>query len=147
MHSTGSHLPLLQVGPATSSAVVFGVANSVQAGFPSPAENHAVHRLDLNEILIRHPLATYFMRVKGSSMRDAGIDDGDEVLVDREMPAVHGSIVVAVVDGEFTLKRLWRRGARVKLVSANPDFPDFEMSEGQTLEIWGVVTRVIKTFA
>ncbi len=73
--------------------------NSVQAGFPSPAEDHASERVDLNKILIKHPLATYLMRVRGASMREAGIDDGDVVLVDRAVKPCHGHVVVAVVDG------------------------------------------------
>ena len=88
---------------------------SVAAGFPSPAEDHAVKRIDLNDILIRHPQATFLMRISGTSMKDAGIDDGDVVLVDRAIKPCHGHVVVAVVDGEFTVKRLWKRGDRMKL--------------------------------
>jgi DNA polymerase V len=125
-------------------AWVQSVLNSVQAGFPSPAEDHASERVDLNKILIKHPLATYLMRVRGASMREAGIDDGDVVLVDRAVKASHGHVVVAVVDGEFTVKRLWKRGANVKLQAANPTYPDILPKEGQTVEVWGVVTNAIK---
>ena len=117
---------------------------SVAAGFPSPAEDHAVKRIDLNDILIRHPQATFLMRVSGSSMKDAGIDDGDVVLVDRAIKPCHGHVVVAVVDGEFTVKRLWKRGDRMKLQAANPTYPDITPREGQQVEIWGVVTNAIK---
>ena len=120
---------------------VFG---TVQCGFPSPAEDHQQKRLDLNDLLVRQPDATHFMRVRGPSMRDAGIDDGDFVIVDRSLRAQHGSIVVAVVDGDFTIKKLFRRAGRVKLESANPTFPDIELHDGQTLTIWGTVTWTLK---
>ncbi|MCZ8254510.1 MAG: translesion error-prone DNA polymerase V autoproteolytic subunit [Polaromonas sp.] len=117
---------------------------TVAAGFPSPAEDHAVKRIDLNEVLIKHPLSTYLMRVRGASMCEAGIDDGDVVLVDKVLKPAHGQVVVAVVDNEFTVKRLWKRGSNVKLQAANPTYPDIIPREGQTIEVWGVVTTVIK---
>ena len=80
-------------------------------------------------------------------MRDAGVDDGDVVLVDRALRPIHGSVIVAVVDGEFTCKRLYKRGGALKLQAANPTFPDIVPSEGQTIELWGVVTKVIKSLA
>jgi DNA polymerase V len=116
----------------------------IAAGFPSPAEDHAVKRIDLNEILIRHPQATFLMRVRGTSMKDAGIDDGDVVLIDRAIKPAHGHIIVAVVDGEFTVKRLWKRGDRVKLQAENPTYPDIVPKDGQQVEVWGVVTNAIK---
>jgi DNA polymerase V len=117
---------------------------SIPAGFPSPAADTAGTRLDLNEVLIKHPQATFLMRVRGESMREAGIDDGDVVLVDRAIKPAHGHIVVAVVDNEFTVKRLWKRGARLKLQAANPTYPDIVPGDGQTVEVWGVVTNAIK---
>ena len=77
-------------------------------------------------------------------MREAGIDDGDVVLVDRAIKPSHGHVVVAVVDGDFTVKRLWKRGSNVKLQAANPTFPDVVPRDGQTIEVWGVVTNAIK---
>lgn len=118
----------------------------VQAGFPSPAEDFAVNRLDLTEILVRHPQATFVLRVAGASMRDMGIDDGDLLVVDRAVKAVHGHNVVAVVDGEFTVKQLHQRAGKMKLKAANPTFPDIVPKDGQTIEIWGVVTSSIKRF-
>jgi len=129
---------------AVSSALVHVLGCTLQAGFPSPAEDHAVKRLDLNEVLIKHPLSTYLMRVRGPSMREAGIDDGDVVLVDKAIKPAHGHVVVAVVDNEFTVKRLWKRGSNLKLQAANPTFPDIVPREGQTVEVWGVVTCAIK---
>lgn len=134
-------VPLLTADPAWVRRVLW----SVQGGFPSPAEDHGAERIDLNKVLIRHPQATFLMRVRGASMREAGIDDGDVVLVDRAIRPCHGHVVVAVVDGEFTVKRLWLRGSNMKLQAANPTYPDFVPRDGQTVEIWGVVTNAIKT--
>jgi DNA polymerase V len=128
----------------SAAAPVIAAAASVQAGFPSPAADTAGTRLDLNEVLIKHPQATFLMRVRGESMREAGIDDGDVVLVDRAIKPAHGHIVVAVVDNEFTVKRLWKRGERLKLQAANPTYPDIVPGDGQTVEVWGVVTNAIK---
>lgn len=118
----------------------------VRAGFPSPAEDFAVNRLDLTQILVSHPQATFLLRVAGPSMRDAGIDDGDLLVVDRAIKPQHGHVVVAVVDGEFTVKHLYQRSGRVKLKAANPTFPDIVPKDGQTVEVWGVVTSCIKRF-
>ena len=125
-------------------AFVTSLPATIPAGFPSPAEDHAGKRVDLNEVLIKHPLSTYLMRVRGASMREAGIDDGDVVIVDRAIKPAHGHVVVAVVDAEFTVKRLWRRGSNLKLQAANPTYPDIIPRDGQTVEIWGVVTNAIK---
>ena len=119
---------------------------AIQAGFPSPADDFAVKRHDLNELLITHPLATFFWRVAGRSMIEAGIDDGDILVVNRALTPVHRHIVVAQVDGDFTVKFLHRRGGPVRLVSANPTFPDITFKDGQTLVICGVVTSAIKRF-
>ncbi len=119
----------------------------VRAGFPSPAEDFTVNRLDLTQILVTHPQATFLLRVAGPSMREAGIDDGDTLVVDRAIKPRHGHVVVAVVDGEFTVKYLHQRAGRVKLKAANPTFPDIVPKDGQTVEVWGVVTACIKRFA
>ena len=133
-------VPVIQVDPVWAQQTL----GTVQCGFPSPAEDHAIERVDLNKVLIKHPQATFLMRVRGDSMREAGIDDGDVVLVDRAIKATHGHVVVAVVDGEFTVKRLWQRGRNVKLQPANPTYPDILPRDGQTIEVWGVVTNAIK---
>lgn len=116
----------------------------VPAGFPSPAEDYVEGTLDLNEHLIAHREATFFMRVKGHSMAGAGIADGDLLVVDRALEAGDGDIVVAVLDGELTVKRLWRRGGRVRLVAENPAFDPIELKDGQELVVWGVVTSLIR---
>ena len=105
-----------------------------------------VQRVDLMAQLIKHPQATYLLRVRGESMRDAGIFDNDVVMVDRAITPRSGQIVVAVVDGEFVCKTLYQRAGRIKLKAANVTFPDLIPKEGQTLEIWGVVVAAIKQF-
>jgi DNA polymerase V len=122
------------------------VASSLQAGFPSPADDFAVKRHDLNELLITHPQATFFWRVSGKSMVEAGIDDGDLLIVNRALKPAHNNIVVAQVDNDFTVKYLHKRNGRIKLVAANPTFPDLTFKDGQELVICGVVTCTIKRF-
>ncbi len=118
-------------------------ASKVEAGFPSPAEQYIEKALDLNELLIRYPAATYFVRAAGESMRDAGIFSGDILVVDRSLEAENGDIVIAAVDGEFTVKYLRRNGGTVWLEAANKDYSPIHFSEEQELKIFGVVTSVI----
>lgn len=119
---------------------------SVRAGFPSPAQDFAVERLDLTALLVKHPQATYFWRVAGDSMREAGIDDGDLITVDRALRPRHNHIVVALVDGDCTVKYLHQQAGQMKLRAANPSYPDILPRDGQTIEVWGVVTACIKRF-
>ena len=116
---------------------------SIPAGFPSPATDYIEDGLDLNEYLVRHKAASFMFKVQGHSMRDAGIVDGDKVVVDRSIEPQHNQIVIAVVDGEFTCKRLYKRAGRIRLIAENPEFPAMDFSDGQELQIWGVVTNVI----
>jgi DNA polymerase V len=133
---------------ATSAPLLVQLlVNRVCAGFPSPAEDLGAHRIDLTQMLIVHPQATYFLRASGQSMVDAGIFDKDILVVDRAIKARHNHIVVAVVDGDFTVKYLYKRADRIKLKAANPTFPDIVPKEGQTIEVWGVVTSTIKQFS
>lgn len=133
--------------PVTASLMSLVLADSsVRAGFPSPAEDFGGKRLDLSEMLIEHPQATFLMRVAGSSVTEYGIDDGDLIVVDRAMRPRHGQIVVAVVDTEFTVKALHNLYGVFKLKAGNPTFPDIVPREGQSVEIWGVVTSCIKRF-
>ena len=118
----------------------------VRAGFPSPAEDFQVQRIDLMAELIKHPQASYLLRIRGDSMRDVGIFDGDVVLVDKAITPRNGQVVVAVVDGEFTCKTLQLRAGRIKLKAANPIYPDIIPTDSQTVEIWGVVVAAIKQF-
>ncbi len=121
------------------------MSHSVRAGFPSPADDYVEKRIDLNEELIQHREATFFLRVRGHSMTGAGIDDGDELIVDRAITPEHNRIVVAAVDGELTIKRFYQRNGVVKLLAENPQYPDIEFKSGQEMVIWGVVTRIIKS--
>lgn len=113
----------------------------VPAGFPSPAADHTRKRIDLNEHLILNREATFIFRVRGDSMIGIGIYEGDELLVDRSIEARHGNIVLAVLNGEFTVKRLHQRGGVIKLVAENPLYPPIRVKDGEELVIWGVVTR------
>lgn len=116
------------------------------AGFPSPASDFQVDRVDLPELLELDRPHVFLARTSGYSMRDRGISDGDLIVIDRKAKPLHGSIVVAVVDNEFTCKVLYRRGGLVKLLAANPDYPDIVPKEAQEIQIWGVVTSCIKRF-
>ncbi len=128
--------------PAARLAALTGA--SVQAGFPSPAEGYLEGALDLNRYCVSNPPATFFVRVAGDSMIGAGIGSGDLLVVDRSLKAQHNDIVVAVVDGEFTLKRLVVRGAQCWLHPENPDYCPLEITEDMEFEVWGRVTRVIR---
>jgi len=118
----------------------------IAAGFPSPADDDLEGTIDLNEHLIRHPAATFFLRVQGESMRGAGIRDGDLLVVDRAREVKSGDIVVAAVNGELTLKRLKVDGAKVWLLPENPDFQPLEIRDGTALVIWGVVAHTVHSF-
>jgi DNA polymerase V len=119
------------------------VSATVEAGFPSPADDHLERALDLNEELVRNPAATFFVRVKGESMRDAGIRSGDILVVDRSLSPVDRQIVVAMIDGEFTVKRFRKQNGRITLEAENPSFSPIDVGEDQELTIWGAVTYVI----
>lgn len=118
----------------------------IRAGFPSPAEDYVERPLDLHEHLVKDKAATFFLRADGDSMRDAGILDGDLLVVDRAQEAAHGSIVIAALDGEFTVKRLLRRDGRVILAPANPDYPEIDITDREYVHLWGVVTYAIHKF-
>lgn len=117
----------------------------LQAGFPSPGEDLEGSPLDTNELLVRNPSATFFMRVSGQSMRDAGVFEDDIVVIDKSIEAKNGDTVVAVVNGNYTLKKLAiNKGKSPKLLPANDSFDVLEMSGDDEMTIWGVVTFVIR---
>jgi DNA polymerase V len=118
--------------------------SSVAISFGSPAAQSGVGRLDLNEILVRHPQAAFMMRIAGDSMREAGVCDGDLALVDRAVTAAHGHVVIAIVNDEFVCRRLVRRGQQVRLQSDGEALPDWVPGDAEELQIWGVVTHVIR---
>lgn len=117
--------------------------SSVRAGFPSPADDYIEKHLDLNDYLIKHPAATFLVRAQGDSMINAGIHDGDILVVDRSLEPLHGRIVIAALNGELTVKRLYRQQGRVQLMAENSAYPALDISETMEMVIWGVVTNVI----
>lgn len=116
---------------------------SVAAGFPSPADGEMERELDLNELLVKHPAATFFVRVSGTSMIKAGIHHNDILVVDRSIAPAHGKIVIASVNGELTVKRLHLDGKKVLLMAENDAYRPIDIQEGMDLHIWGVVTNVV----
>ena len=116
----------------------------VAISFGSPAGESGVTRLDLNEILIRHPQAAFLVRIAGSAMREAGIDDGDLALVDRAIDACHGQVVIAVHQDEFLCRRLCRRGEALGLQATDSSVADIWAGDVDVFDIWGVVTHVVK---
>ena len=119
-------------------------SSPVPAGFPSPADDYIEGQLDLNDYFIQHPSATFYVRVTGESMVNAGIFPRDILIVDRAIEAAHGSIVIAVVDNELTVKRLHRKGSAIELHPENPLFPVIVIEKTMELSIWGVVVGVTR---
>lgn len=115
----------------------------VAAGFPSPADDYIDKTLDLNELLVQKPAATFFARAQGESMINAGIHPNDILVVDRSIEAIPGKIVICALNGELTVKRLARDGEQWQLKAENPDYPDIVIFDELELVIWGVVTNVI----
>lgn len=118
-------------------------ASKIPAGFPSPADDHLEAGIDLNRQYVRHPAATFFVRVQGCSMIGAGIHDNDMLVVDRSLEAKNGSIVIAVVNGELTVKRLLIKDEGVFLMPENPDYEPIPIRDPMELQIWGVAAHVI----
>jgi DNA polymerase V len=119
---------------------------TVPAGFPSPADDYVESPLDLRDYLVRNPTATFVMRAKGDSMREIGILDGDLLVVDRSVKPTSGSIVVAALNGEFTVKTLRRVGGHLQLEAANPSYEALPVEAGAELHIFGVVLHAIRSF-
>jgi DNA polymerase V len=120
------------------------MAWSAAAGFPSPAEDYIDRPLDFNELLIEHAAATFAIRIEGESMTGAGIFPGDIAVVDRARAPVNGSVILALLDGAFTVKRYRTKDGAVWLQAENPAYPDMPLSDGQSFEVWGVITRSIR---
>lgn len=116
----------------------------IHAGFPSPATDYMTQAIDLNKELVRHPAATFYGRVVGDSMIDAGVDEGDILVIDKALDAKDGDMTVCFVDGEFTLKYLRVKEEGIVLEPANKLYPSIEIKEGMDFIMWGVVTYVIK---
>jgi len=145
MHSNLKTMTPVQTGNAPM--LVQYLENQVCAGFPSPAEDLGAERIDLALLLGTERKDTYFMRVSGQSMVDLGISNNDIVVVSRGRRPRDGHVVVATVDGEFTVKQFYKKFGKIKLKAPNPTFPDIIPKDGQTIAVWGVVTGSIKLFS
>ena len=122
------------------------LSDSISAGFPSPADDYTEENIDLNEHLISNPFSTFFLRVKGESMLNAGIKDKDLIIVDKSLRAKTGDIVIAMIDGEFTIKRLSMKNNELYLKAENPNYPDFRFKNHIDIQIWGGVIYSIHSF-
>ena len=120
--------------------------DSVSAGFPSPADDYTEENIDLNEHLISNPFSTFFLRVKGDSMINAGIKDKDLIIVDKSLIAKPGNIVIAMIEGEFTIKRLSIKNDELYLKAENHNYPDFSFKNHIDVQIWGVVIYSIHSY-
>ena len=120
--------------------------DSVSAGFPSPADDYTEENIDLNEHLISNPFSTFFLRVKGESMINAGIKDKDLIIVDKSLTAKPGNIIIAMIDGEFTIKRLSVKNDELYLKAENHNYPDFRFKNHIDVQIWGVVIYSIHSY-
>lgn len=122
------------------------IETPVKAGFPNPAEDAHSFALDLNELVVKHPASTFYVRVEGDSMQGAGILTGDMAVVDRSLQPRHRDIVIGVVDGEFTLKRFKKDGNLIWLVPENPAYKPIALHDVIDAQIWGVVTHIIRSY-
>lgn len=129
---------------AVRAASVPLALSPIAAGFPSPAEDYLDHPLDFNELLVVHPSATFAVRVKGDSMTGAGILPNDIAIIDRSLTPASGAIILAIVDGEFTLKTFRKRGGVVSLEPANPSYRPIPITEHNQFECWGVLTGIAR---
>lgn len=154
MKSALKESPMISLRPAATIAGIYRFEkknrvlrplflSNVSAGFPSPADDYIDRELDLNEYLIANPAATFFVRVAGDSMIGAGINHDDILIVDRSLEPAGGRIVIAILDGELTVKRLLKTADSCLLRAENPLYPDTEIDRSMELEIWGVVTCAI----
>ncbi|MFB3082881.1 MAG: LexA family protein [Gammaproteobacteria bacterium] len=137
---------LIQFAQTKQRVILPLYTSKVSAGFPSPADDHVEQRLNPSDYLVKNDTATFFVRIKGDSMIEAGIFDNDVLVIDRSRTHQTGDIVLAVLDGEFTVKILGRSRKSVKLIPANRNYPVIEIKKGQSLEIWGVVTGSMRKF-
>ena len=122
------------------------LSDSISAGFPSPADDYTEENIDLNEHLISNPFSTFFLRVKGDSMINSGIKDKDLIIVDKSLTAKPGNIIIAMVDGEFTIKRLSTKNNESYLKAENNNYPDFSFKNHIDIQIWGVVIYSIHNY-
>ena len=138
-----AHLQPVRMAEHPTAFKVPLFAHSVRAGFPSPADDYVADTLDLNDHLMPRKEASFLLRAKGDSMIGVGIHDGDILVIDRSITATDGRVVIATLDGQFTVKTLEKKRGRIRLLPANPEFAPIEIKDEQELQIWGVVTNVI----
>lgn len=140
------NLNIIDIAPVTAaSATAFPyAASNIKAGFPSPAEDYLEPSIDLNKELVKHPASTFFGRVSGESMKGAGIEDGDILVIDKSLEPFNGAAAVCFIDGEFTLKYIRLTPKAIWLIPANPSFPRLKITSQNEFIIWGIVTYVIK---
>ena len=137
-------IKISQVKPDEKTVGLQFFEGRVQAGFPSPAQGEYADTIDLNRALISNPAATFCARVIGHSMVDAGINEGDLLIIDRSLTPHDGSIAVCFIDGDFTVKRISIRDDGVYLTPANATFPELKVPEESSFQIWGVVSHIVK---
>ena len=135
----------IKAADASSKQALPFFTSPVAAGFPSTATDEIESKIDLNQHIIKHPAATFFVRVQGESMKDAGINTEDLLVVDRSLEAKPGDIILAVIDGEFTVKKIYKQDDKFFLKAENESYELIELTEEMDFKIWGVVTNVIKT--
>ena len=140
------YLTLDSFDSTTKKSKIPLLTDSVSAGFPSPADDYTEENIDLNEHLISNPFSTFFLRVKGDSMINAGIKDKDLIIVDKSLTARPGNIIIAMIDGEFTIKRLSIKNNELYLKSENHNYPDFRFKNHIDVQIWGVVIYSIHSY-
>jgi DNA polymerase V len=129
------------------STVLPFVKEGISAGFPSPADDFLDLSIDLNQEFIKHPSTTFYGRVRGDSMIDAGLSDGDLLIIDKSLEARHGKIAVCFVDGDFTVKRIAKENDKIWLVAENKKYSPILVTEDNDFVIWGIVTTVIKSLS
>jgi DNA polymerase V len=139
-----SEIKISEVKPEEKTSGLQFFEGRVQAGFPSPAQGEYADVIDLNRALITNPAATFCARVIGNSMVDAGINEGDLLIIDRSLTPHDGNIAVCFIDGDFTVKRLSMRDNRLFLTPANADYPELPVNEDSNFQVWGVVSHIIK---
>ena len=132
-----SPLPIASEGKLSHLVLPLAIER-ISAGFPSPADDYIDIGIDLNEQLIKNPTSTFFLRVSGHSMINAGIQDGDLIIIDRSLDPKPGHIVIAILDGCFTLKKLINNNGSIYLEAANSDYPSIDISNYESIQIWGV---------
>lgn len=144
MDSEDKELKMYEPERDISTPIPFA-QSGVHAGFPSPADDFLEGSLDLNDLVIKHPEATFFARVEGDSMQDEGIAEGDILIVDKAVEPFDGCLAISYIDGEFTLKRVRMQKERIVLIPANPKYPAIEVSAENDFAVWGVVNWILKS--